>query len=241
MDHDIEIPKQVPVMTLPNTVLFPQAILPLYIFEPRYRQMLSDVLDSHRIFVVAGLNQQLLDVSPEQELKAAGGKPEDDYFEPPYEMATAGVIRACHENEDGTSNLIIQGLVRVKFESIVTETPYRMADINPQYSEIANPSINLDQEREILLELLKGKQGLGGGAQKEIFGFLEKIHDPDIFIDLAAFSLAGTTQEKQNLLETLDTDRRYATFKQLLNQEIDQLKLYKQLRGDLKDDDILNN
>ncbi|HLP24805.1 MAG TPA: LON peptidase substrate-binding domain-containing protein, partial [Acidobacteriota bacterium] len=36
----IELPETVPVMTLPNTVFFPQSLLPLHIFEPRYREML---------------------------------------------------------------------------------------------------------------------------------------------------------------------------------------------------------
>ena len=40
-------------MTLPNATLFPQALLPLYIFEPRYRQMLADALHSNRMFSVA--------------------------------------------------------------------------------------------------------------------------------------------------------------------------------------------
>ena len=37
----MKLPHEVPVMTLPNATLFPQALLPLYIFEPRYRQMLE--------------------------------------------------------------------------------------------------------------------------------------------------------------------------------------------------------
>ena len=40
----MKIPREIPVMTLPNATLFPQALLPLYIFEPRYRQMLADAL-----------------------------------------------------------------------------------------------------------------------------------------------------------------------------------------------------
>ena len=42
----MKLPSEVPVMTLPNATLFPQALLPLYIFEPRYRQMLADSLNS---------------------------------------------------------------------------------------------------------------------------------------------------------------------------------------------------
>ena len=49
----MEIPDAVPVMTLPSATLFPQALLPLYIFEPRYRQMLTDMLRTERMFTVA--------------------------------------------------------------------------------------------------------------------------------------------------------------------------------------------
>ena len=49
----MEIPSEVAVMTLPNVTLFPQALLPLYIFESRYRRMLTDALETHRMFIVA--------------------------------------------------------------------------------------------------------------------------------------------------------------------------------------------
>ena len=50
----MKLPCEVPVMTLPNATLFPQALLPLYIFEPRYRQMLAGfALTPSRMFSVA--------------------------------------------------------------------------------------------------------------------------------------------------------------------------------------------
>ena len=48
----MKLPREIAVMTLPNATLFPQALLPLYIFEPRYRQMLADALHSALIGVV---------------------------------------------------------------------------------------------------------------------------------------------------------------------------------------------
>ena len=58
----MEIPNAVPVMTLPSATLFPQALLPLYIFEPRYRQMLADMLRQDRMFTVAMQNGDRLEV-----------------------------------------------------------------------------------------------------------------------------------------------------------------------------------
>jgi Lon protease-like protein len=46
------VPDEVPVMPLPGAVLFPRALLPLYIFEPRYREMLDRALQDHRMFCV---------------------------------------------------------------------------------------------------------------------------------------------------------------------------------------------
>src|SRR5690554_6058700 len=111
MELEIILPDELPVMTLPNITFFPQALMPLHIFEPRYREMLKDVLATNRLFAVAGLNEKL------------AGQP--NQFEPPHRIASVGIIRACQKNADGTSNLLLQGLCRVEFLEIVTDAPYR--------------------------------------------------------------------------------------------------------------------
>src|SRR5476651_2313905 len=93
---EINVPNEVPVMTLPDVALFPQALLPLHIFEPRYLTMLSDVLASNRLFAVAGLNPRM----------AEGTDRED----PPHRVAGIGIVRACQKAENGTWNLLLQGL-----------------------------------------------------------------------------------------------------------------------------------
>src|SRR5687767_10942678 len=86
----VKLPREVPVMTLPNATLFPQALLPLYIFEPRYRQMLADALHSHRMFSVAMQRP-------------------DRMREAPLPVAGLGLIRVSVGHKDGTSHLILQG------------------------------------------------------------------------------------------------------------------------------------
>ena len=80
MIQNIEIPEEVPVMTLSSTVLFPQAVMPLFIFEPRYKKMLSDVLAQNRIFAVATIDERTKDTTD---------------TETPYPIAGIGLIRAC--------------------------------------------------------------------------------------------------------------------------------------------------
>src|SRR6185436_8868709 len=130
------LPDEVPVMTLPNTAFFPQALMPLHIFEPRYRQMLRDALASNRLFAVAGLN---LD-----EFNAPG------QFEPPHRIASVGIIRACQKNENGTSNLLLQGLCRVEIVKIIRDEPYRRIQIRALVSEAG---ASLDENQALRREL----------------------------------------------------------------------------------------
>src|SRR4029077_6923145 len=108
----MEIPCEVPVMTLPSATLFPQALLPLYIFEPRYRRMLADILKSNRMFSVA---------------MQKPGRPR----ETPCHVAGLGLIRVSVDHQDGTSHLILQGLTRVELRETVQTKPYRVPSIRP--------------------------------------------------------------------------------------------------------------
>src|SRR5260221_5606688 len=91
-------------MTLPNATLFPRALLPLYIFEPRYQRMLSDALGSHRMFSVA--------------MQRPGRTRET-----PCSVAGLGLIRASVARKDGTSNLVLQGIARVELAETVRYRP----------------------------------------------------------------------------------------------------------------------
>src|SRR5471030_152531 len=126
MEMEITLPDEVPVMTLPNVVFFPQALLPLHIFESRYRQMLKDVLTADRLFAVAGLDSRLADIP---------GR-----FEPPHRIASVGIVRACQKNDNGTSNLLLQGLARVEVVEILADEPYRRIRIRALASAPGAPS-----------------------------------------------------------------------------------------------------
>jgi Lon protease-like protein len=227
MEMEITLPDEVAVMTLPNVTFFPQALLPLHIFEPRYRQMVTDTLASHRLFAVAGLRPQ-----PPAPVKE---------FEPPHRIATIGIVRACQKNEDGTSNLLLQGLARVEFTRILREEPYRTVRIRALASQPgADPEENA-RLRKSLGKLIVAKQRLGAPVPREFAQFLKTIDDPETFVDLAAFSLCEDTGLKQKLLETLDVHRRLKLLSLRIQTEIDEMKLRLKLQGKLSDDDIAAN
>ncbi|MGH7944542.1 MAG: LON peptidase substrate-binding domain-containing protein [Opitutaceae bacterium] len=224
---EITLPDEVPVMTLPNTAFFPQALMPLYIFEPRYRQMLRDVLASNRLFAVAGLDlDQIHDPSR---------------FEPPHRVASVGIVRACQKNDNGTSNLLLQGLCRVEIVRIVRDDPYRQIQIRALSSEAGASAGENQALRRELSRLLNLKLKLEAAGSREMTAFLKTVEDPEAFVDIAAFSLCEDTTLKQRLLETLDVHRRLQLFGAQLRTEIDALKLRRKLQGRLPDDRIADN
>jgi Lon protease-like protein len=221
MEMEITLPDEVPVMTLPNLVFFPQALLPLHIFEPRYREMLREVLTSNRLFAVACLDPR------------AVGK-----FEPLHRVATVGMIRTCQKAEDGTSNLLLQGLARIECQSISHEQPYRRIRVRALASLPPPDLAQAAKLRTGLARLIAIKQQLGGKVSRELTEFLATIDDPEVFLDLAAFNLCDDPPLKQTLLETLDVPTRFERFSRQLRTDIAELKLQQKLQGRLPDGDI---
>src|SRR5580658_5721533 len=137
----MKLPDEVPVMTLPNATLFPQALLPLYIFEPRYRQMLVDSLNTNRMFSVA--------------MQRPGRTRET-----PSPVAGLGLIRVSVGHNDGTSHLVLQGLARVELVETVRYKPYRIQRIRALSSPPCNDVV-IDALQAKVHELLEERLKLG--------------------------------------------------------------------------------
>jgi len=206
----IEIPKALPVMTLRGVVLFPKAMMPLRIFEERYRQMLDEVLNTTRIF---GIVCEREDVA-EDEI----------HLEPPFGVATAGLIRVSKKHDDGTSFVLLQGINRVKVKGIVQEMPYRIIEAE-EIKSIHN-DYSQDTRKEIE-EALEQNKLLGGEVTDEMLEFLNPLDDDDAFVDLATFTLCRHTLRKQAMLEVEDLSKRASMLLTDLHRENDRLATIK--------------
>jgi len=221
------VPETIPVMTLPNTVFFPQALLPLHIFEPRYREMLRDVLASDRLFAVAHLDS---------------ARPENsELIEPLHHVASIGIVRACQKGDNDTSNLLLQGICRVEVKEIIREEPYRIIAVQPITTTAGTHHAELEILRLEVMRLLNLRRRLGTPAPKGMTQFLESIEDIDTFADIAAFNLCEDSALKQVLLETLETRRRLQLFAAALKVEIETQRLRRKLQGHLSDEHIADN
>ena len=220
MEMEIALPAEVPVMTLPNVVFFPQALLPLHIFEARYREMLRDVLASNRLFAVGCLDARSV-----------------AKFEPLHRVATIGIVRTCQQAEDGTSNLLLQGLARIECLSIAREQPYRRIRVRELPSKPLLDLAKLAKLRTHLARLIAIKQRLTDTESPELMQLLDAIVEPEVFLDLAAFNVNESTTLKQTLLETLDVSARFKLFTDQLRASITGIQLQQKFQGRLPDRD----
>src|SRR5438046_9937610 len=208
----MDLPREVPVMTLPSAILFPQALLPLYIFEPRYRRTRSDALNSHRMFSVA--------------MQRPGRK-----REMPCAVAGLGLIRASVSRKDGSSNLVLQGITRVELTQTVRYKPYRVHRIRPLESS-ATDSVAVDALTVKVLELVSERLEQGfelpvhvlkklgqveeldadelprGFALKQGIEILAKLNNRAQIRNLLSGTLLSSPRDRQFLLETVDLEAR---------------------------------
>ena len=220
-ETEIEIPSLVPAMTLQDVVLFPKAMMPLRIFEDRYRQMLDDVLSGNRMFALAGLRTEETASQADKEI--------------PFDIATVGLIRVSKKHDDGTSFVLLQGIKRVKIRSIHSEQPYRMLDVEPIETQVDCATSAL---REKLTLQLERNRKLGGEVTDEMIDFLSPLENDVTFVDLAAYTLCKETLRKQAMLEVSHLSMRANMLLEDLLRENEKLSLLNQARGDTACEDI---
>ena len=199
-------------MTLRGVVLFPKAMMPLRIFEERYREMLLDVLNTSRIF---GIVCEREDVAEDEV-----------HLEHPFGVATAGLIRVSKKHDDGTSFVLLQGIKRVKVRSVIQEMPYRIIETEEMESTSEGYSNMIRKDIE---QALQQNKLLGGEVTDEMLEFLNPLDDDDAFVDLAAFTLCKHVLRKQAMLEVQDLSKRASMLLTDLHRENDRLATIKMM------------
>lgn len=186
----------VPLFPLPNVVLFPRAVLPLHIFEERYRQMVGDALLGSRQIAMA-----LLWRGWEKEYHA---RPR---IEP---VVCVGTIVSHEQLPDGKYNLLLQGMLRAQ---VLGEYPvddrrlYRTARLEV-VQEIPALEIDLGAQRERLVELFTTREFSSTGLAKQFRHLLSGPWPTTDVIDLIAFTYFEDVPLKQELLAEPDVRRR---------------------------------
>ncbi len=184
----IQVPDVVPIFPLPETVLLPGEILPLHIFEPRYRDMVRDALAGHRVI---GMVQALPD-----------DRDEDMGEVPVQAVGCVGFIAQHQELDDGRFLLWLLGLERFRIdEELDTGTRYRQVRVHYLPAETAaERSAGIQPLRQELRGLLPRLVNADDATRALLAGQMQEVSDTQL-IALACQILELGANRKQDILE----------------------------------------
>ena len=207
---------EIPMFPLPNAVFFPKTLLPLHVFESRYRTMVEDALKGeNRIGVV------LLKDGWEQ-----------DYYGNPsvYDIACVGDIQNSERLEDGKFNILLYGMSRIRILNFIQKEPYRIAEVEYiRDSHFQKEGFNESLEVENFITLVR-KYLLELGVQDADELLKLQFHSLESIINQVATILDFSSPEKQRLLELNLLEERFESLQRMLKERITSLKVARMVK-----------
>ena len=181
--------RELPLFPLPDVVLFPQQLLPLHIFESRYRMLLQTVLETDKRFGIVRINPQTGDMA---------------------EIGCCAEVLQHQTTEDGRSYIVTLGQQRFRVLNVTRETPFRTAMVSWMEDEPVQDHDELNKMRDKVSSALKDVFHLTAklqGREPELPNDL-----PDLPRELSFWIGAHldnrAAPEQQTLLELCDTNER---------------------------------
>ncbi len=196
----------VPVFPLPNTVLFPGTVLPLHVFEMRYRTLVRDALSGERLMVLALLKP---------------GWEKDYYGSPDY--YPLGCLGRCEEVEwlpDDCYQIKLHGLARVTLGRVAREYPYRAARVSvlPQ-APFSEDDPLVQSELFALIESYQRLVRRASGGNQEAQG-LAADHGLERMVNAVCVALAIDPAVKQSLLALDDLIERCRQVREIVEERV---------------------
>jgi hypothetical protein len=187
---------RLPIFPLAGAILFPRSQLPLHIFEPRYREMVRDVLDGPaRIGMIQPQGP-------------------DDVKPPLYAVGCVGEIVGVEELDDGRFNIVLHGSNRFRLiGEAELGTAYRHADVDTQaFDDSEPPPLSLAQRAEVEREARRLGEAMGLAVDWEAVSRLDDEMLVNAIAQVAPFDVGA----KQALLEARSLSARTELLVQLM-------------------------
>jgi ATP-dependent Lon protease len=215
------VPEQVPILPLRDTVLFPQAVLPLGAGRESSVRLLEDVVRGNRLIGVFTQRDASTEDPQEADL---------------HRIGTLATVHKVLKQPDGTVRLVVQGLHRIRIVEMSHLRPYLVARVAEE-PELAPPAGDLETEAlaRNAANLFRQVVELSPMLPDELATVVQNVTQPDRLGDLIAATLPVlTTQSKQELLETSDVKARLARLVAVLTKEAEVLALGSKIQSQVE-------
>ncbi len=215
-DYRLEVPETLPILPLRGLVIYPMTAVPIRVGQPRSVELVDDaVADNNIIGLVASLDPEIESPTPDQV----------------YRVGTAAAVHRLAKAPDGTLTLIVQGLVRIRIEEFVQQTPYFVARVEA-IPEVADPCLQTEALRRGILQQFRRLIDLSPGIPEEMGEMLDDMEDPLQTTYAIANHIDTELEEAQELLEMdLLTDKMHRLLN-MMAQEVEVLELGRKIKSE---------
>jgi ATP-dependent Lon protease len=212
------LPDALPILPLRETVTYPDTLTPLAVGQERSIKLVNDVLSGDRMLAMVA--------SKDPELDAPG--PDDLYG-----VGVAGTVARMMKVPDGTLRILVQGSERIRITGYVSEQPYLVARIEAM-PDVLEPTTELEaltrNVQSTFTQIIEAIPYLPEELQLAV----ANLDEPSALSHLIAGALRISTQEKQELLETVDVSRRLRRLSEILTRELEVVQLGSKIQSQVE-------
>src|SRR5690625_2635583 len=216
-----EVPDNLPILPLKNTVLFPGVVVPITVGRDRSLALVKEAYDSDKTIGVVAQKDESIENPGADDL---------------YEYGTVAQILKLIKMPDGSKSIVIQGKSIFKTDVMLQEEPFFRAAVSPVAQEMNITDVELDAAIRSVKDTATKIVNLSPNIPSEAAIAINNISSPTFLLNFISSNLQLGVQEKQELLETRSYSRRLEKVMEYLNKELQVLNLSEEIRSKVKTD-----
>ncbi len=217
-----ELPEELSILPLRNTVLFPGVVIPITAGRDKSIKLINDVTNGDKVIGVVSQKDETVENPTANDINTIG--------------VVARIIRVL-KMPDGNVTIIIQGKKRFEIEEVLTEDPYMKAKIRKVTEERPEEENEeflaiIDSIKELALQIIKESPNIPSEASFAI----KNIESKSFLISFISSNMNLTVAEKQGLLEINGLKERALATLRYMNTEFQRLELKNDIQSKVQSD-----
>ncbi len=210
-EQQITIPDTLPVLPLPDVVVFPYMIVPLFVNRERSAKAVDQALAENRMILLVGQRSPEIDDPKAADL---------------YDFGTVSLIMRMLKLPDGRVRILVQGFSRAKVEYFDESKPFLSAKVQPRAEpQVVPDSIELEALIRNVKSSLDKMVSLGKNISQDLVAIASNLTDPSRLSDLVASNLDLKVDKAQEVLEVVEPIQRLRLVHELMAKEIGVLEI----------------
>ena len=208
----------IPLLPLRDIVIFPEMVTPLFVGRPRSIKALEEAMEGERHIFLVAQNDSAIDEPVKEDL---------------YTVGTIAKISQLLKLPDGTVKLLVEGISRATVDRLIEQDDFTLVTYD-EIEDIQAGSLEAEALVRGVRTLFEAYVTFSRKIPSEVVAAVENVTLPSVLADTIAAHLSLRVDEKQELLELVDVNSRLELLMELMEREIEILKIERKIRKRVK-------